>query len=520
MVKVRARLLMLALGQGALGSPLSPKRPLSPLLVLLAISIFLCPNAYSQRTISLDECLRIAHKQSPALYEAKRKYEIAEWTAEAQARSLGTQVDLTLAAPIYSDNTTPIYNPVTGLTDLLSERLTQFGPGITIQQPIEWTGGTLSVSSSLYRQTQFGTSGPAINSYLGLSTIQIDQPIFKANEMALTEHESDMALVDARAQYATQWASINYSVQSLFYNLYEAEEQLKIQQDEVAASQSNFERADNQFKAGLIAEVDKLQLEADLAAARTDLFDRQRLQAAAQRDLEIALGLGFNDSLTASIAHDSRMDTLPEVHVSINRETAIRAALANREDVLAARQAITLAEDARARTGNQRTIYASLTGSFGASQDAALLSLIAENPFINRGLILSVTIPVFDWGAHSLKMEAAQSTIELNQTALALKEQQVKQEVLSAIDQIEAASAQVEVAKQSVVVAEKAYTLSRERFDLGKLTSQDLTLDQERVTRARLSALTAEVAEHLALADLTQKTLFDFEAGKPVMPAD
>lgn len=513
-VNIRLRLPIVTIWQDAPGPLLGPKHLLRSFLILLAISIFLCPTAYSQRTISLDECLQIAHKQSPALFEAKRKYEIAQWSAEAQARSLGTQVDLTLAAPIYSDNTTPIYNPLTGLTDLLSERLTQFGPGITIQQPIEWTGGTLSVSSSLYRQTQLGTSGPAINNYLGLGTIQIDQPIFKANEMALTEHESDMALLDARAEYATQWAAINYSVQSLFYNLYEAEEQLKIQQDEVAASQANFDLADNKFKAGLIAEVDKLQLEADLAAARTDLFDRQRLQAAAQRDLEIALGLGFNDSLSA------RMDTLPEIHVSINRETAIRAALANREDVLAARQAITLAQDALARTGNQRTIFASLSGSFGASQDAVLLNAITDNPFINRGLTLSITVPVFDWGAHSLKMEAAQSSIDLSQTALALKEQQVRQEVLSAIDQIEAATAQVEVAKKSVEVAEEAYTLSRERFDLGKITSQDLTLDQERVTRARLSALTAEVAEHLALADLTQKTLFDFEAGKPVVPVD
>ncbi len=510
-----SKLLMQAPGADVPNSPWRLKRPHGPLplFVLLASSLLFCQNAYCQRTISLAECLSIAHKQSPALFEAKRNYEISQWNAEAQARSLGTQVDLSLAAPIYSDNTTPIYNPLTGLTDLLSERITQFGPGITIQQPIEWTGGTLSLSSSLYRQTQFGTAGPAINTYLGLGTIQIDQPIFKANEMALTEHESDMALLDARAMYATQWASINYSIENFFYTLYEDEEQLKIQQDEVAASQSNYDLAVNKFKAGLIAEVDKLQLEADLAAARTDLFDRQRLCAAAQRDLEIALGMDFQDSLSA------RLDTLQDVHVTIDRGQAVRFALENREDVLAARQQITKSEDNLARTGNQRTIYASLTGSFGASQDAVLLNAIADNPFINRGLTLSVTIPVFDWGTHSLRMEAAQSAIDLDRTALALKKQQVRQEVLSAIDQIEAASAQVEVAKQSVDVAEEAYTLSRDRFDLGKITSQDLTLDQERVTRARLSALTAEVAEHLALADLTQKTLFDFETGKPVVPS-
>ncbi len=477
------------------------------LLIYLALA---ATSAHAQRVISLEECLRIAHKQSPTLFEAERRYDIARENAEAEALSLRTVVDLTLAAPIYSDNTSPLYNPVTGLNDLLTERITQFGPGLSISQPIAWTGGTLSITGNLYRETQMATGGPAINDYLGLSTITLNQPIFKTNEMALTAHEADMALEAARVQYATEWAGLNYSTQNLFYTLYQSEEQLKIQQDEVAASQTNFDIADNKFKAGLIAEVDKLQLEADLAAARTDLFNNERLCSAAQRDLEIALGMPFSDSLSAE------HDTLPEVTVTIDRESAVHTALITRADVLAARQSITLSEDALARTSNERTIYASLSGSFGTSGEGAFSQLI-DNSYINRGVTLSVTIPIFDWGAHAMKMDAAQSAIDLSQVALTLKQEQVKQEVLSAIDQIEAAKKQVVVAKKSVAVAEKAYELSRERYDVGKITSQDLTLAQERVTHARLSALTAEVAEHLALADLTQKTLFDYEAGKPVV---
>ena len=185
--------------------------------------------------------------------------------------------------------------------------------------------------------------------------------------MAITAHESDMALEDARAEYATEWASLNYSIKNYFYGLYQAEEQLQIQQDEVAASQSNFDLADNKFKAGLIAEVDKLQLEADLAAAQTDLFNNQRLCASAQRDLEIALGLPFSDSLSA------RLDTLPEINISIERASAVRLALANREDVLAAQQSITISEDNLAKTGNKRTINASLIGSSAQQSNRMLL---------------------------------------------------------------------------------------------------------------------------------------------------
>ena len=489
-----------------------------PFTLFLAAMMLTSLHAYAQRIISLDECLQIAHKQSPALFEAQRKYEIASKNAEANALSLRTKVDLTLNAPYYYDNTSPIFNPTTDLYQLYTQRITQLGTagqGLLITQPIEWTGGTLTVSGNLYHQLQTGTSG-SISNFQGGATFALTQPIFEANTMAITSHESDMALQDARAQYATQWASLNYNIKNLFYGLYQAEEQLQIQQDEVTASQSNFDIADNKFKAGLIAEVDKLQLEADLAAAQTDLFNNQRLCSAAQRDLEIALGLPFSDSLSA------RLDTLPDVNITIDRESAIRSALDNREDVLAAHQAIILSQDNLALTGNKRTINASLIGSFGPTiqQNAFMLSQIGENPAINNTLTLLVTIPIFDWGEHAAEMDAAQSSIDLSQTSLTLKEQEVRQEVLNAIDQIEAAKKQVEVAKKSVVVAEKAYELSRERFDVGKITSQDLTLAQERATRARISALSAEVAEHLALADLTQKTLFDYETGKPVVPEE
>jgi outer membrane protein TolC len=118
-------------------------------------------------------------------------------------------------------------------------------------------------------------------------------------------------------------------------------------------------------------------------------------------------------------------------------------------------------------------------------------------------------------------MEAQEATHQFAEIALHVKERQVEQEVRSVIEQIDAAHEQAEVARKSVAVAEKAYDLSHARFDAGKITSQDLALAQERLTRARLSALTAHVAELLAVADLQQKTLFDFATNRKLdLPAE
>jgi outer membrane protein TolC len=482
------------------------KRVLFALAVLSTGAV----SARAQRTVTLEECLRLAQDHAPAMEQARRNYQIASANAEASSKELRSTVDLALSAPIYTDAAYPTYNPTTGTTQLLTQHQSQFGGGLIVSQPIYWTGGSIKFRGDLFRRAQQGLNGSAVNDYLGSGSVSIDQPIFVPNEYKLRQRESDMDLDLAYTGYAAQWATVNFKVRSLFFNLYQAEQELAIQRDEVTRSQANYDLASNKYKAGLIAEVDALQLEVDLASARTDLFDRERRLQAAQRDLLAALGLPLSGTLTP------RMDSLQEVTITVDPARAVQEAFANRQDLMSVRYDIARHEIGRDRLSSNRTISASLTGTFGATQNAIELANLSDNPYVNRGVTLSVNVPVFDWGAHSTRMDAAESSIELSRVTLTVKEQQVEQEVRSVIEQLEASKKQGEVARKSVEVAQKAYDLSRSRFEAGKITSQDLTLAQQRLTRARLSSLNAQVAEHLALADLTQKTLFDFEANRRV----
>jgi outer membrane protein len=477
-------------------------------LALSLSSLFTCEIVKAQRELTLDECLKIAYDQAPTLMQAKRNYDIASANAEAASRSLRSRVDLNISAPIYTDNTTPIYNPVTGTTDLLRQHESLFGGGLTISQPIFWTGGSISFTGNVYHRSQFGSSNTSQNDFLGLGSFEINQPIFKANELRMTERLAEIDRDLAMWAFIAAKAAITFRVKSQFYALYQSQEELKIQQDEITKSQANVELADNKFKAGLIAEVDALQLEVDLANAETDLFDKQRRLLGSKRDLLTTIGIPMSGAV---VAH---LDSMREVAFTIDPELAVRKAIANREEVMSAQYAIEREEIAVARLANTRSVNASLVGTFGATQNAGTVPLLFENPYVNRGVSFNIMVPLFDGGAQSFRMHAAESSVELSRLTLHVKQQQIEQEVRSTIEQLEAAKKQVEVAKKSVAVAIKAYDLSHARFDAGKITSQDLSLAQGRLTRAKLSSLNAEVAEQLALADITQKTLYDFENGR------
>jgi outer membrane protein TolC len=69
----------------------------------------------------------------------------------------------------------------------------------------------------------------------------------------------------------------------------------------------------------------------------------------------------------------------------------------------------------------------------------------------------------------------------------------------------------VEVLSKSVELAEKSYNISKSRFDAGTITSFDLSQMQLRLTDARTNSLYALIDYKLAVADLTRKTLFNFE---------
>ena len=66
-------------------------------------------------------------------------------------------------------------------------------------------------------------------------------------------------------------------------------------------------------------------------------------------------------------------------------------------------------------------------------------------------------------------------------------------------------------------LAGKSIEISVQRFANGDITSQELALDRDRLTQARMAYLDAFISYQLAGADLRRQTLYDFEAGRTMI---
>ena len=77
--------------------------------------------------------------------------------------------------------------------------------------------------------------------------------------------------------------------------------------------------------------------------------------------------------------------------------------------------------------------------------------------------------------------------------------------------------ARLDALKRSEEVALRGFEISQARFDNRDITSQELALDRDRLTRARQAYLDAYIDYQLAVADLKRQTLYDWEKDRSLV---
>jgi outer membrane protein TolC len=125
-------------------------------------------------------------------------------------------------------------------------------------------------------------------------------------------------------------------------------------------------------------------------------------------------------------------------------------------------------------------------------------------------------VPLWDWGRNGAEVQAAQASLESNHLTKKNRVDLIKQEIRDIVRNLQSAQQRLEITQRSEELAEKSYKISLLKFENGDLSSQDLALEQNRLTQARTNSLNAIIDYKQALADLRRKTLWDFEKDEPV----
>lgn len=462
----------------------------------------------AQQKITLQQAVEMAQKQGHSAMAATAALDAARARDDAFAGRLLPQLSLSGNAPSFQKTITPVIQP-DGSTAFVPVQQTVSTANARILQQIPFTGGNVSITSSLQRyeqsqgatQTLRWTSSPVVFS--------IQQPVFRPNDTRWNARIQDVEITAAERRYLESREAVALQASNAFFDFYVARRSLDNAIVNAATNDTLFRLNKGRLEVGKIGENDLLQSELALLRANATLdaarLDHERALAAFRLAINIPAGQPVELEVTDVIP---MVD--PDTAVAVAQALRNRAQMSELEiQTLTARRGV-----ANARSGDGRG--ANVTASVGFNQTAPDMGLAYQDLLQSQRFSLGVEIPVFQWGAHRNDVQAAKAEEKRVQANTTVAREQLIQDAHFAALQLAQARRNAFIAAKADTVAAKRFEVAYNRYVIGRIGVDNLYIAQNEKDQAVNQYLQALKNYWGAHYRLRQITLYDFEQGQPI----
>lgn len=479
-------------------------------LILILLVICWMNGAIAQEILTLEKALNIAFEHSPALLQSKLSLEQNQLNLKAQNASLKSQFSLDVNPFNYTrNNQYDSYNSKW----FANESMTS-SASLGIRQPIKWTDGTVSlVNDFSWQNASNRTSGGTNKSFNHNLSLRIDQPLFTYNKTKMQLKELEYALENAKISYAMQQLSIEKNVTTQFYDVYQKQKDLNTAKEEFNNQKQNYEIIKNKVEAGLVAKEELYQAEVNLATSESSVYSQEINFENTKDNFKLLLGISLDEDVMVLPNTDINQ-------VEVNTNEAVKYALDQRMEIR--QKEITLEQDlfniVRAKANNE--FKGNLQARIGMDALGGKVNNMYSNPTDNEQIGVSLTIPIFDWGAKKAQVKSSQLAMESDQISMDEEKKNIVIGVRQICRNLPTLISQINIKKKSIENAERTYEINLEKYRNGNLTGMDLQQYQKQLTEAKQAYTNAIISYKLELLNLKIQTLWDFENNKTYLPVD
>jgi outer membrane protein len=481
-------------------------------VIFFLVSSFFA-NAQQIYNLDLESSIQLAKEKSRTMQMLQQSLKKASYDLKAATSSLKTHVSLDLVIPQYT-NTIKQWEDSSGIS-FYPVRQNMTNGYLTINQPLP-TDGRLFIRSGVQSFVDYNAKDriAQINSQIGLQ--QPIEAFFGYNTLRLGLQQARLAYDLSNKQLKREELNLVYDISQAFFTLLSFHERLNIAKLSLTRQQEAYDIAQSKFKAGLIREVEALQMEVDLGEAMNNL-DIAIVDHSSQMNLfKERLGIELKDSVI--IKSDLGYNL-----VLVDAEKAVRLALENRLELKENEIQIELAKMEIKRRKAAGRINGDINVNYNfQGVDQSNTSIPVGSAFDNTwnnmltrpgsfGVGLTVNIPIINWGENKARVNAAKATLEQNKIQLDAEKVTIERDIRSTVSQLQSSLRRLQLLEKNVVVAEKSFEISRQRYANGDIDSQNMALERERLNNAYTTRLTSFINYKLLLSDLMRKTFFDFE---------
>ena len=307
----------------------------------------------------------------------------------------------------------------------------------------------------------------------------------------------------AKKEFVQSQENLAMKSTAMFFDLVEAQIQLKIAQNNLANADTLYKIGKGRFQVGTVTQDDLLKLELDQLNSQQALNKAKLEVQRAQSGLNSYLVMEKQTIVNCEVP--SQIPTL-----QIIADEALALSLKNNPDILDQEQQMLEQDKAVAQSKSETGLNTSVYAAFGLNQSSENIDMVYDNPDQSQRLRLGLNVPIVDWGRRKGRLMMAESTREVVNARIRQARIDFEQNIFQSVMEFNLQAEQVRNAAKADTVAQKGYEVTFQRFLIGKVDVIKLNItrnDRESARRAYIGAVNTYWGYYYRLRMLT---LYDF----------
>ncbi|MDR2956188.1 MAG: TolC family protein [Prevotella sp.] len=457
-------------------------------------------------SLTVIQTIEMARKQSPDVLVARHNFRSSYWSyCYYKANYLPS---LTFNSTPNFDHSINVVTLSDGSSQYAEQNQLVVDGNLSLSQNITFTGGTLSLRSSIQRLDLFGDNEKT--SYrTNPITVTYEQSLFGYNGLKWDKKIQPLRFEAAKKSYIETLELVSARAVSRFFNLASAQTNLEIARTNYANADTLYTFAKGRYDIGTITENEMLQLEINKLNEETNMMNAQIDVDNSTHELRSYLGI--QEAIDIEVLVDENVPQL-----IIDQNMALQLAIENSPDIINMQrrkyESESSVSSAKANAGLKADIYAQL----GLTQTGEKISTAYKDPLNQQYVQIGIRLPILDWGRGKGQVRVAQSNRDMVFEQVEQDRTNFEYNITKTVKQFNLQSNKVNVASKTNQTAQRRNDVARRLYILGKSTILDLNSSIAEKDAAKRNYINTLYNYWYLYYALQSMTLYNFEKNIPL----
>ncbi len=472
-------------------------------LIVFLSGIIQKTNAQTDNySLGLDDVVKIASQSSLDAFRYKNMYLASYWEFRYYKADKLPSLTMTATPLDFNHYRKREYNFQTNEDQYVLRDYFNSDMSLQLNQKIGLTGGSLFLSSELGMVKNLG--GDKVTSYQATPvSIGYSQSLNGYNALKWQSKIEPVKYDKAKKTFIQSQENLAMKSTSMFFDLVEAQIQLKIAQNNMANADTLYKIGKGRFQVGTITQDQLLNMELTQLNSQQTLNNANLEVSRAQSALNSYLMLDKKTQIICKVPSE-----IPDLQIMADE--ALDLALKNNPDILDQQQQMLEQNRAVAQARSQSGLNTSLFAVYGLNQSSENFDMVYTEPDQSQRLQVGLSIPILDWGRRKGQLMMAESTREVANARIKQDRIDFEQNIFQSVMEFNLQAEQVRNAAKADTVAAKGFEVTFQRFLIGKvdvIVLNTARTDRESARKAYINAVKTYWNYYYRLRMLT---LYDF----------